>query len=369
MWPLKTARWSGLVMVVAVLAGAGISTTATADQGPRSAVDDGGTLWTTVKSDALGLVAFGTTTVRSLGIWLSSLSGGNSRLASDLLTFTGKDLRELEVLVDQAGYQLEDITIRLGDPDHPGDVTLNFTYRHPIDNRHQADLQSLVVGHNAAVDSDTGTIIAALLDAATRATATSSDRFPFHRVQVRLGQPPTVTLDFLAPNDRSANRSPVPTGSDGFPPEPNAAPVNAPSVPPPDRTAQTEPVQPGAPIPQPILAPKGPAEPIAKTGSATAATPAVVQPPPANAATPETGATESFAITSATSQAYRIIGTRVNGHAGPGLHEPVVRELTPTDRLYRTGNHHRNWIEVTLDGGPGTPARLWVYDGVVTPVP
>ena len=331
MRPLNTAHWPGLVVGAVLLANVGLPMAHGAD--PESGQRPVVTLWDTVRTGMRDLAAIGANTVRSLVSWFSGPGGGSSRLASELLTFTGTNLGDLEVLVGQAGYRLEEITIH---PGNPGEVTLGFTWQSPVDARHQADLQDLIAGSSAQVDDDTRAIVRVLLDAATDAQAVPFDRFRFQRVQVGLGEPTIARLGFRVSGKPPVN-GPVlpPAGTDPRPMPADRSPPGA--------TDTSAPVAASALPSAPDAAPAVPPGPV---------TPATRDEEP-----PGSGPT------------YRIVGTKVNGHAGPGRHQPVLRTLTPADRLRGTGNRRRNWIEVTLEGGGGAALRLWVYDSVVMPAP
>jgi hypothetical protein len=372
--PFRTARWPGL-LVGTVLLGTGLPAANAADPDtgwPVGRDHDGATLWDTVKADTQQLATIGNGVVRSLVAWLSGLDGGSqSQLATDLLTFTSRDLRDLEVLVDQAGYRLDEIIIHPGDPgqpDAPADVTLSFTGLHPIDARHQADLRSIVAANNALVDDDTRTIVGALLEAAAHAgTGPSPDRFRLHKVHVRLGHPATVVVDVREPRDHPADGSILLPRSDALPPGPATGPEPAPDglVPMVTDAARAPPERKATPVTDPARTPE-PATTVATPAPALPALAPPVQPGPEEPVKP---AGPLAGTEPAAGQSYRVVGATVNGHAGPGLHQPVIRKLTPADRLHGTGNRHQNWIEVTLDGVRGTAARLWVYDGMVMPGP
>ncbi len=342
----KTTHWPGL-LAVALLVTATTPAAQAADT--DTGAPGGATLWDTVKATTRQLIAIGDGTVRSLNTWLAN-PGGGSRLASTLLGLTNTDVRDLDSLVDQAGYRLEDITIRLCDPSlvcGPSDVTLGFSYRHPADATRQTELRSTLDGSTLTVDDDTRALIGALLDAGAHAGSAPSDRLALDRVEVRLGRPPVVRLDFSARPDHP---------NDGMPPpaieSPQPMPAMETGTAPQEATAAPPVLAEAAPVAGPPAAPEPSPEP-----AATAASPAPEPVPPATAR----------AEAPAPSQAYRIVRARVYGHAGPGLHEPVIRALTPSDRLTGTGNRHHNWVEVTLTEGQGSATRLWVYDSVIAP--
>ena len=152
------------------------------------------TIWDTVRAGASQMVTTCGGALHSLYAWVSGIGGsGGSRLADDLVSFSSKDLRDLELLVESAGYHLDDVNIHLGSP---GDVTLSFSYQHAIDPKRASELRDVVSSDNALVDTDSRTIVSALLDASARADSRSADNFRFHRVYVRLGSPPQVISDF-----------------------------------------------------------------------------------------------------------------------------------------------------------------------------
>ena len=184
----RLARWSSVLLLTTSLV--------TLSVVPARADDT--TLWDTVKLRTQQVFALGADTAHALSAWVSGL-GGESRLAEDLLAFSNKDLRDLELLVDSAGYKLEDITIHRGaHAVGDADVTLGFTYQRAVDARHKSELREIIARDNALVDEDTRTIVGALLDATQRVQAAPPERFQSHRIQIHLGQPPEVAFDFRA---------------------------------------------------------------------------------------------------------------------------------------------------------------------------
>ncbi|MEI6560350.1 MAG: hypothetical protein WCO00_18280, partial [Rhodospirillaceae bacterium] len=193
----RLVRWSSALVLTAFLSGL-----------PAVSARAGeATLWDTVKSRTQQVFSLGSGAVRSLYAWVLGF-GGESRLAEDLVAFSNKDLRDLELLVESAGYKLDDITIHMsGQTRTPADVSLNFLWQRTIDARHKAELREIIARDNALVDDDTRVIVGSLLDAAARAQKVPADRFQGHRIQIRLGQPPQVAFDFQTPTtgtDRTA---------------------------------------------------------------------------------------------------------------------------------------------------------------------
>ena len=182
----RLARWSSVLLL----------STALTTLPVLSARADDATLWETVKVRTQQVFALGGETVRSLYGWVAGFGGENSRLAADLLAFTSKDLRDLELLVDSAGYRLEDITIhRRGETP---DVTLGFAYQRAVDARHKAELRDIIARDNALVDEDTRSIVGSLLEATVRAQAMPRERFETHRILIHLGPTPQVAFNFQA---------------------------------------------------------------------------------------------------------------------------------------------------------------------------
>ena len=187
---LPRRRWPGVLLL----------TTSLIALAPALARADEATLWDTVKLRTQQVFALGGDTVHSLYAWLAGF-GGESRLAEELLAFSNKDLRDLELLVDSAGYRLEDITIhRSAQSAGNGEVTLSFAWQRAVDTRHKAELRDIIARDNALVDEDTRTIVGSLLDASQRAQKAPNERFQNHLIQIRLAKPPEVAFDFQAPS-------------------------------------------------------------------------------------------------------------------------------------------------------------------------
>ena len=192
----RLARWSSVLLLTTSLAGLSAF--------PAHAADP--TLWESVKSGTQQVLLAGSGTARELYSWISG-TDGESRLAGELVALTNKDLRDLELLVESAGYRLEDITIHRGAGANGGaDVTLGFAFQRAADPRRTAELREIIARDNALVDEDTRLILGSLLDASARSLTTPRERFETQRLQVRLGQPPRVTLDVQARASTLAER-------------------------------------------------------------------------------------------------------------------------------------------------------------------
>ncbi len=192
------ARSAGILVLSTFLAGAPAA---------QAASSDAPTLWETVKSGTYQAVSGGSGLVWSLYSWMTGYGTGQSRLADDLVSFTTKDLRDLELLVGSTGYRLDTINIHLGTA--TPDVSLSFAWQRPIDAKRTAELREVIAADNALVDEDARVIVGALLDASMRVREVAPDNFRYHTVRVTLGNPPAVAFDLKTEkNAASLTRAP-----------------------------------------------------------------------------------------------------------------------------------------------------------------
>ncbi len=190
MHPPRLTRWSSVLLLTTSLAGLSAP--------PAHAADP--TLWEQVKYGTQQIMLAGGDAAHDLAAWISGLQGG-SRLAAELDALAGKDLRSLELLTESAGYRLADIIIHRDIRTGAGaGVTLSFAFQHSADPRRTAELREIIARDNALVDEDTRIVLGALLDATVQTPAAPRERFETQRIEVRLGQPPLVTLDFQSRN-------------------------------------------------------------------------------------------------------------------------------------------------------------------------
>ena len=311
----RLARWSSVLLV----------TTALTTLPVLSARADEATLWDTVKVRTQQLVAFGGDTAHALYAWATGLGSG-SRLADDLLGFSSKNLRDLELLADSAGYRLEDITIHRGAA--APEVSLDFVWQHPVDVHHKADLRDIIASDNGLVDEDTRAVVGTLLDAGQRAQTVPDERFQTRHVSIRLGHIPDLAFDFRTGDEEAAPHSAGIAGlmptlvssaaadepgrlhlassdieEDPEPPaaivEKQAEPVKAPPpatpapTPAPVPEKKAEPAAPpaaAAPAPTPVPVPEKTAEPAAPPAAAAPAPTPVPAPEKAEPAAPPAAA-------------------------------------------------------------------------------